>query len=201
MDAQPGWAPLTPEEVSDLFSAAGFRWWIAGGWAIDLFVGHQTREHGDIDVEILRRDQASARALLSGWDLWAASPPGELRPWGPGEPLPAAAHDVWCREAEGGPWRLQLMIGESRDGMWAFRRDTSLTRPFGEVVLSTDDGIPFLSPEIQLLYKAKDPAPKDDADFLIVLPLLDDDRREWLLTQLRRRYSCHRWLLRLCDPV
>jgi hypothetical protein len=32
-------------------------WWIGGGWAIDLFVGSSPREHDDVDVVVLRRDQ------------------------------------------------------------------------------------------------------------------------------------------------
>jgi hypothetical protein len=32
-------------------------WWIAGGWAVDLFLGEQTRVHDDVDVAVLRRDE------------------------------------------------------------------------------------------------------------------------------------------------
>jgi len=31
-------------------------WWVAGGWAIDLHLGHQSRAHQDIDIAVLRRD-------------------------------------------------------------------------------------------------------------------------------------------------
>ena len=41
-------------------------WAIAGGWALDLFVGHELRPHADIDVAILRADQQQLRAQLSG---------------------------------------------------------------------------------------------------------------------------------------
>ena len=51
------WEPLQPEEVSELFKSLNIKWWIAGGWAIDLFLGKKSRGHLDIDVLILRKDQ------------------------------------------------------------------------------------------------------------------------------------------------
>ncbi|MCL4541605.1 MAG: hypothetical protein M1396_04620 [Chloroflexi bacterium] len=32
-------------------------WFIAGGWAIDLFLGRQTRAHKDVEIAVLRQDQ------------------------------------------------------------------------------------------------------------------------------------------------
>ena len=51
------WQPWQPKEVARFFSTLTVPWWIAGGWALDLFLGEQTRDHEDIDVQILRRDQ------------------------------------------------------------------------------------------------------------------------------------------------
>ncbi|WP_236602151.1 nucleotidyltransferase domain-containing protein [Ktedonobacter sp. SOSP1-52] len=51
---------------------------MAGGWALDLFLGVQTREHEDTDVLFLRRDQHKIRAQLQGWDVQEAHP--ELLP-------------------------------------------------------------------------------------------------------------------------
>jgi Aminoglycoside-2''-adenylyltransferase len=63
------WQPWSPQEVAQFFAPLTVPWWIAGGWAIDLFLGRQTREHEDIDVQILRRDQQVIRALFGAWDL------------------------------------------------------------------------------------------------------------------------------------
>ncbi len=71
--------------------------WVAGGRAVDLVLGRQTREHGDLDLLVLRRDQATVREELVDWDVHAADPPGSLRPWPVGDSLPPAVHDVWCR--------------------------------------------------------------------------------------------------------
>ena len=42
---------------------AGFPqpWWVAGGWALDLFLGRKTRPHADLEFSILAADRAPAR--------------------------------------------------------------------------------------------------------------------------------------------
>jgi len=32
-------------------------WYIAGGWAVDLYLGYVSREHGDIEILVYREDQ------------------------------------------------------------------------------------------------------------------------------------------------
>jgi hypothetical protein len=189
------WAPLTPVEVTGLFEGFEAPWWIAGGWAIDAFVGHLTREHGDIDVSVLRRDQLAAQSQLAGWDLHAAEPPGTLRPWLPGEVLPTAVHDIWCRPSPGEPWRLQLMLDEAEGDMWLFRRDSAIKRSLASLVWKRD-GIPYLVPEVQLLYKATATVilPKSEADFEACLPYLDAEQRRWLALTLPIAYPGHPWL-------
>jgi lincosamide nucleotidyltransferase A/C/D/E len=39
-------------DVADALDQAGVRWWLAGGWGVDALVGHQTRQHGDLDVVV-----------------------------------------------------------------------------------------------------------------------------------------------------
>lgn len=174
------WDPLTPAEVARLFAGAEVPWWIAGGYAIELAAGRPLREHGDIDVLLLRRDQLAAQLVLAGWEWWAADPPGSLRPWLPGEILPPGVHDIWCRQSAADPWRLQLMLDESDGDDWVSRRDPRVRRGLAEITRRTADGIPYLAPEVQLFYKAEAPREKDLADFDAALPLLSAEQRAWL---------------------
>jgi RimJ/RimL family protein N-acetyltransferase len=191
------WRPLPAGEVTSLFAGTGFLWWIAGGWAIDLYVGHQTREHLDIDVGVLRRDQLAVQRTLSGWDLWAADPPGQVRPWQPGEELPLHVHDIWCRRDPQGSWEMQLMLNESSGDRWVYRRDPSVTMTHEQLVFHTGQGFPLLAPEVQLLFKAKNRQPKDDSDLSTVIPFLGQTRIVWLLRQLRRLHPRHPWIPQL----
>lgn len=188
------WDPLTPPEIATLFGRCRAPWWIAGGFAIDAFVGRfDRRPHGDIDVGLLARDQDEIRACLSGWDLHCADPPGRLRPWQLGEVLEEPIHDVWVCERAGEPWRLQLVVNPSEGDAWIYRRDPRVRRPTAELVWRSD-GIPYLAPEVQLLFKSKTMRPKDERDLADCLPLLSSDQRRWLRQALALGDAAHPWL-------
>lgn len=192
------WQPLSPQQVADVLRDAAFPWWIAGGFAIEAFVGQTFRPHGDIDVLMLRRDRLAARALLKGWDCWAADPPGTLRPWPADEMLPASIDHIWCRRNFGDPWRFQLMLDDADGEAWHSRRSGLVTRPIADMGWRNAAGIPFLAPEIQLFYKAKSPRPKDEQDFAETLPHLSEQRMAWLRNAIRAAYgSENAWLERL----
>ena len=174
------WESLSVPEAVDLFQDIAVPWWIAGGHAIDLAAGRTTRDHADVDILVLRRDQLIVREHLHGWDCHAADPPGSLRPWSRGETLPEHVHDVWCRTAPDDRWRFQLMIDECAGDQWHSRRDRRISRPIDDIGWVTAGGIPCLRPEIQLFYKSRGRRPKDEADLATALPLLDAVAIRWL---------------------
>lgn len=192
------WQPLSPDEATDLLAGLPCPWWIAGGWAIDLHLGHRTRAHEDLDVVVLRRDQLLVQDQLAGWDLHAADPPGTLRPWLPGETLPTATHDIWCRRTPDSPWALQLMLDETdgADGdRWTYRRDPRIRRDLASLDgPASDHRRRVLTPEVQLLHKSKSVREKDAADFEAVRDSLTRAQRGWLAEALSLTAPGHRWL-------
>lgn len=195
------WESAQPREAAALFSVMPCPWWIAGGYAIELAAGRPVREHGDIDVLVLRPDHLHIQQALPGWQWWAADPPGTLRPWRPGERLPAAIHDIWCRPGPDQPWRIQVMIDESGGGDWISRRDPGIRRPIQGIGRTSTDGISYLTPEIQLFYKARNHRPKDETDFTAVLPVLTEDQRRWLNDAIARTVGEHPWRDRLTQAL
>jgi hypothetical protein len=191
------WDPADPSEVAALFSRLECPWWIAGGYAIERAVGHAFREHGDVDVLLLRRDQLEVQEALSSWEWWAADPPGTLRPWRRGEFLPPGIDDVWCRPGPAEPWRIQVMLDESEGGEWFSHRNDTVRRAVDRLGAVSPDGIPYLVPEVQLFAKAWQTRPKDEQDFAAALPVLDAAQRRWLAEALERTYGPHPWLDRL----
>ena len=93
----------------------------------------------------------------------------DLSPTGSGEPK----RQHWGLDREAGVWRIDVMHEPGDRHTWRFRRDGSISAPWSAITATTDDGIPYLRPEASLLYKAKEPRPHDQADFDVVLPLLD----------------------------
>lgn len=197
------WEPLSPGAVGKLFLGCGTPWWIAGGWALELGLGRRIRNHDDIDVLLLRRDQGVAHSVLRGWELWAADPPGQLRIWPEREVLPPYVHDIWCRESATAPWRLQLMLDEASGDRWVSRRDPRVRRPVDAIGSTSPAGLPVLAPEIQLFYKGTTSAPrlrpKDEVDFAATLPHLTAGQRRWLTWAIGVIAPSHHWLRPLED--
>jgi hypothetical protein len=189
------WEPLRTGQLATLMEDVDVPWWLAGGWALDLHLGRQTRDHADIDVLVLRPHLDEVRRRLADWDVHVADPPGTLRPWSMGEPFPDSAHDVWCRSTSNGAWQLQLMVDDvAVDGEWTYRRDRRIRRPLRELSgPASTPHLPLLAPEMQLLYKSRSLRPKDEADFRAVQGALDAGQRLWLREALSTTDPDHPW--------
>ena len=174
------WQPWSLDEVVERFAAATFRWWISGGHALELHLGRSWRGHADVDVGVIRAEADAVFELVADWHPHVASS-GRLTPWD-GTPLDAAANhnNVWCRRSPDGPWELDVTVGDGSSSEWIYRRDPTLRRPWAAAVLHSNDDIPYLAPELQLLFKSKQIRPKDDVDAREVIPALDPDRRHRL---------------------
>ena len=153
------WSPLQPPVMAALLADVNTPWWVAGGWALDLFLGFQTRSHDDLDVGILRRDVAAVIANLPGWELFEAKSQALYRLEDCESPRPAV-NSLWCRPSNATSWSFELMLDEADGDTWVFRRLPTIRRSLAEGIRRTPDGIPYLAPEIQLLYKARHPRGK-----------------------------------------
>lgn len=178
------WEALDLASVVDVFAGWNHPWWVSGGHALELFAGRSWRAHDDTDISCLRRDASALRAVLAHWDIHVASG-GVLTPWD-GGPLAAdrRQNNLWCRRRPGGPWEIDITISDGDDDAWVFRRDPSLRVAWPEAQPVTPRGVRYLAPHLQLLFKSRDPRPKDDIDAAVVIPLLDTAQREWLAGRL-----------------
>jgi Aminoglycoside-2''-adenylyltransferase len=104
-----------PKDALRLFNGVEARWWVAGGWAIDLRLGRQTREHVDLDVAILRREQRAFWELLSGWDLQLGTAPDVVQPWAKRDVVPPPLHAVWCRPTPQSEWAFEILLNVQRE--------------------------------------------------------------------------------------
>jgi hypothetical protein len=91
----------------------------------------------------------------------------------------------------------ELMLAEAEDGRWLFRRDRRITRPLDLFGRRDAVGVPYVAPEVQLLFKSRDPQPKDEADFAAARPFLDPAAGRWLADALSLHAPAHPWLPRL----
>ncbi|MFV1971419.1 MAG: nucleotidyltransferase domain-containing protein [Acidimicrobiia bacterium] len=187
------WEPMSIAEVEQRFAPAGTDWWIAGGHAIDLFLGWETRPHADLDVEMFRSDRAALFDIFEGWDLHVASD-GQLLPWSDPEELDDSVFGVWLRPEPNDPWKLEIMLADGNRAQWRFRREPSITMSGDKLIRTTAEGIPYCTPEVQLLYKSKQARTKDDVDLARCLHRMTADQRTWLTEAVERTTAHHPWI-------
>lgn len=194
----PRWDPWTPSEVAERLATVRVPWYVAGGWALDTFHGQVTRAHDDLEIAVPVAGSPAIRTALDDLEfdvagseqLWLAGSPGFEAAFG-------VMHQTWGRDRDTELYRLDVFRGPHDNGTWICRRDSSIRRPYDTLILRSADGIPYLAPEIVLLFKAKYSRPKDHDDFVRALPLLTANRRGWLAGTLRRVHPGHPWLAAL----
>ncbi|MCU1459675.1 MAG: amino acid transporter [Actinomycetia bacterium] len=185
--------PLSFTEVEETLEHFTGSWWIAGGWAIDLYLGRRTRDHDDVEIAVRFDDQGDLREALSGWDLHVVDE-GSLRPWERGDGLELPLHQLWARRDSHAPWSLEILFEATEGDEWIFRRDPRVRLPVADFGRVASNGLPIVAPEVELLFKAKDPRVKDESDFAHALPALDPMARAWLHAALTLVFDDHPWL-------
>ncbi|MDX3095400.1 hypothetical protein PV703_14690 [Streptomyces sp. ME01-24h] len=182
----------TPSEVARRLAGIGTPWYVAAGWALDLFRGRRTRAHGDIEIAVPAAGFPEVRDRFPGYVFDAA---GSGRIWEDATPeVLAAVHQTWLRDPATGDYLLDV-FREPHDGdTWICRRDEGIRLPYSDVIRHTRDGIPYLAPELVLLFKAKHVRRKDQTDFDATVPLMTPAQRETLTGLLARVHPGHPWL-------
>lgn len=187
------WEAWRPEEVARLLAGVRAPWYIAAGWAIDLFLGYEHREHEDLEVAVPHDRFGEVAAALSGFEFFVI---GDGLAW----PLEHAGeaftteHQTWVREPATGRWRVDVFREPAEGDTWVCRRDARIRLPYERLIAWTPEDIPYVRPEVALLFKAKATRPKDDGDFAAVLPRLEPESRRWLREALEMIHPGHHWL-------
>lgn len=186
-----------PKEVASairpLMDGFGAPWCVAGGWALDLFLGRTTRPHADVELGVFRQDQSRLHSHFSGW-AFTVSVNGRREAWQPGDPLKLPVHEIHAYSPDEPPRSIEFLLNERDAVNWVFRRNPAIVLPLESAIVVTEVGAPALAPEIVLLFKAKSPRTEDEADFLQALIAIGDLRRRWLRAALKVCHPTHRWI-------
>lgn len=181
-------------------------WYVAAGWALDLYLDHQRRDHADLDIATYREDQLDLQKHLSAYKLGKFTGPDgaeRLEPWAPGELLIYPDFEIVAEENESGFPALEFLLNESEGNEWIWRKNREVRSPKSQVGMLSAEGIPFLGPEIVLLFKSQHITggavneQKDQADFDEIRDTLEFERRSWLKTTLETHYPDHPWIASL----
>ncbi|MEX0782683.1 MAG: hypothetical protein WD557_08535 [Dehalococcoidia bacterium] len=183
-------------------------WALCGGWAVDAWLGRETREHGDVDLSVFVQDQGALFEHLRGWQLLAhdaAWQPNERDGWWDGHQLlnhPSHIHGRppemsgavppdGIATTEDGFW-LDIQINERAGDEWLISRDPLMSMPLRDAVTTSPWSLPTVVPEVLLAFKARDLRRRDKLDFEALLPRLDQGQRQWLREAISR--MGHPWM-------
>ncbi|MBA2609697.1 MAG: 2-amino-4-hydroxy-6-hydroxymethyldihydropteridine diphosphokinase, partial [Actinobacteria bacterium] len=98
---------VRPADAARWFTDWPGPWAVAGGWAIELFVGAPVRPHHDLEVIVARDDVHRLHDQLPGWEFFVPSP-GGFAPWRRGEAFPADENQLWSRPSPDAMWSLEV---------------------------------------------------------------------------------------------
>ena len=178
--------------IQDLMKHFPHPWFIGGGWALDLAAGQVSREHEDLDLCILREHAPSLFPYFSDWDIQIAIP-GEhrLEPCTSIQDTLAPRYGLHLRRDTE---FVEILLTDRTGDRIPFRRDPEIFIDYDRFANWDANGLPYVAPEWQLLYKAKEGRDKDLADFQTHAPLLDDPAKQWLLQALAKHLPHSDWV-------
>ncbi len=168
-------------------------WHLCGGWAIDAFLGRETREHSDIEIGIDREHQHHIHAFFPAAEIFKIVD-REILPWD-GERIDLPWHQVIIRQPN--LHEFEFFLNEIDGDLWRSRKRPSLTVPAATLWTRSPWGCNVVAPEIQLLFKSTYHRPKDDHDFEAVRPHLSPARVAWLREILRTYRPGDPWIPQL----
>ncbi|MGL4237572.1 nucleotidyltransferase domain-containing protein [Tabrizicola sp.] len=190
------WDAWSPDELSARLGRSTADWYVAGGWALDLWHGHQTRAHDDLEFAVRPEQIESCRKSLSELEFFIASA-GTLTHLPSTVTVPADTWQLWGADLAAGRWRVDMMLERGTPEFWAYKRDPLIRLPRAAAIRRSAAGISYLAPSIVLLFKAKYHREKDERDFQAALPKLQSNEKADLRRWLEQLHPGHDWIAML----
>jgi hypothetical protein len=120
-----------------------------------------------------------------------------LERWPPHMRLELPRHQVHAHRED---TFIDLLLTDM-DDVWQYRREPLVIRSKEKMSLRSESDIPYLAPELVLLFKSKNTSSheraKDQDDFERALPHLEPERRAWLRWALIATAPDYPWISQL----
>ena len=180
-------------EVKQLLQEADFPWAVCGGFGLDLFLDEEIRTHGDMDICVFEENrQENLRYMLErDWKVYEFRGMGKVRPMGDERDQYHQFFHTGIRKLN----YLEFLFNRAEKGEFLCDSGKGIRRKLTDSIRYRDE-IPYLAPEIALLYKAsRHEEEKNRWDFERVYPRMDQDQQNWLLESLKALYpQGHPWI-------
>ncbi|OZF02587.1 hypothetical protein CH299_10500 [Rhodococcus sp. 14-2686-1-2] len=188
-EANSRWAAWSPVDVAERLATVRAPWCITAGWALELFTDDAARDHSDVEIGVPAHRFGEISLALDGYE-WDVVGDGRLWPY----PDHLDSHfQTWLRD-DAGTYRLDVFREPHAGDHWVYRRNPAISLPYDVMIRHTSDGVPYSTPEVVFLFKAKHCRAQDELDFRRVLPHLDQAMRSRLQSWLRLVHPGHHWI-------
>ena len=207
-------------QLNSLMAETGVDYAICGGHAIDLFLGKKTRLHKDLDVAVYRedRDKIVQHMLNEDWAVYEPCGTAYLHKINTVADQKRIKANIWCVKQSNQHYRfkehekdmyavdadnseqteldyIEFLFNSRKDGNFLYAKNHDVKMNLVNAILKIND-IPFLAPEIILLYKSTmADNPDYQLDFDNALTAMGREQIEWLKNSLSVMFqNGHKWL-------
>ena len=213
-------------EAYELLHGGGFDYAFCGGLAIDLFLGYESRMHGDIDICAFWEDRDRIIQFMQSqkFIVYEMLGGGRAHQISDVSDQFQVKRNIFCfkegcplvktypRDENGccfieffhiGQTELdfiEFLFNEKTEDQFIYARCREITRDLKRAILFSAE-VPYLAPELCLLYKSTD-TERDGygQDFELACSAMDDEQRKWLSGALLRVYpEGHKWLAKTAE--
>lgn len=209
------------KQANKLLINGSFDYAICGGFAIELFLNKETRKHSDIDISVYWQDRDKIILYMQslGFDVYEMCGGKIAHHITDIKHQIKAKRNIFCFK-EGctlvklipqnevnmyyidfnhcGQTQLdfvEFLFNNRSSDSFLYARNENISLPLNRAILN-NDGIPYLAPELVLLYKSTDTEREGyQLDFDLAMEKMSHEQKQWLQTALKiMNPSCHKWL-------
>ena len=212
------------DECYDFLKDGGFPFAFCGGYAIELFLDKKVRSHGDIDISAFWEDRNAIIEYMqsNGWIVYEACGGGVVHFIDNIDNQKYIKRNIFCvktgctffrtRPCGEGMFKceidhieqtkldyIEFLFNTCNEKGFIYARNNKIFRTLDKAIFR-NNSIPYLSPELILLYKSTDITRKGyQLDFDVTVPHLSEESKQWLINALKIMYpDGHIWLSSLC---
>ena len=207
-------------EANALLKGQGFSYAVCGGFALDLFLGYETRTHGDIDILAFWEDREKIITYMQskGYIVYEMLGGGKVHRITDIKMQEKLRKNIFCCTEDCELVRLydtdeadvywldyqhtgltklnyiEFLFNEKTEEEFIYARDERVRRGLANAILETD-GVPYLAPELCLLFKSTDIEREGyQQDFELTVGKLSAEQRTWFEKSMELLYpEGHKW--------
>ena len=210
-------------ECNEMLKQQGLDYAFCGGHALDIYLGHTSRPHGDIDLSAWREDRNDIITFMlsQGWLVYEAMGDGKVHLITNTDDQKLVRLNIFCvREGcsffhvdplENGIFLceidhveqshldyIEFLFNKRDSSSFIYSRNHAIRLPLDKAIHHHGE-LAFFAPELVLLYKSTDLGRLvNEEDYKAVLPHLAFESREWLRNALVTAFpDGHKWIRHL----